>query len=123
MLPTLPSAQSIISSRGKFALGMAVVFHHIGRPRHNTISQNDNMTVDRLLVSDGFSGGGSLRPPVMVVLLWAATGSGSWRVTSSGAVGIVLVVAEAMSTSWAGVADIDMATLATLCRGCGRSRT
>lgn len=103
---TLPTAQSIMSSRGKLARGMVVVFHHIGRPRHSTISQNDRMTRDRLRESDGFSGGGSLRLEVV-----SAT-------TAVGGVVDVLAVAgwtgAAIATSCAVVAD--MAALATLCR-------
>ncbi len=40
---------------------MVVVFHHIGKPRSKTMSQNERITRLRLLVSDGFSGGGSFR--------------------------------------------------------------
>ena len=103
---TLPTAQSIMSSRGKLARGMVVVFHHIGRPRHRTINQNDRMTRERLRESEGFSGGGSLRREVM----WAATAAG-------GVVDVPAIAGwtwVAMSTSWAVVAD--MAALATLCR-------
>jgi hypothetical protein len=58
---TLPAAQSIMSSRGRLARGMVVVFHHIGRPRHRTTNQNDIMTSERLRESEGLSGGGSFR--------------------------------------------------------------
>lgn len=104
---TLPTAQSIMSSKGKLARGMVVVFHHIGRPRHSTISQNDRMTRDRLRESDGFSGGGSLRLEEVVL-----------TATAVGVVVDVLAVAgwtgAAIATSCAVVAD--MAALATLCR-------
>ena len=57
---TLPSAHSIISSRGRLARYIVVVFHHIGRPRQSMMSQKERMTRERRLVSAGFSGGGSL---------------------------------------------------------------
>jgi len=41
---TLPSAQSSMSSKGRFARYMVVVFHHIGRPRQRTINQKERMT-------------------------------------------------------------------------------
>lgn len=56
---TLPSAQSIIWSSGSFALYIAVVLHHIGNPRNNTIAQKDNMTKTRSRMLSGVSGGGS----------------------------------------------------------------
>jgi hypothetical protein len=40
---------------------MVVVFHHIGSPRHSTISQKERMTLVRLRMSAGFSGGGCFR--------------------------------------------------------------
>jgi hypothetical protein len=39
---------------------MAVVFHHIGSPKHKTSSQNEAMMSERLQMCDGCSGGGSL---------------------------------------------------------------
>lgn len=121
---TLPTAQSIISSRGRPARGIVVVLHHIGRPRHRTINQNDRMTTDRLRESEGFSGGGSLRRE-----------AASAAATAVGGVVDLLAVAgwtwAAMSTSCEVVAD--MVALATLCRrrrlrlrrrrgGCGTER-
>lgn len=104
---------------------MAVVFHHIGRPRHSTISQSDKITNERRRVSEGFSGGGCLRPtevvvaPVVVLAtasfserLVTAAESGVLVVAWSEAAGTALVISESMSTSWTGVAA-DMATLAT----------
>lgn len=83
---------------GKLARGMVVVLHHIGRPRHSTISQNERMTRDRLRESEGFSGGGSLRREV------------ASAITVAGRVVKVCAVAvggwEAMSASWAAVADM-----------------
>lgn len=109
---TLPTAQSIMSSRGRLARGIVVVLHHIGRPRHSTINQNDRMTTDRLRESEGFSGGGSLRRE----LASAATAAG-------GVVDALAVAAwtwAAMSTSCEVVAD--MAALATLRRPRRRRR-
>lgn len=57
-----------MSSKGKFALGIAVVLHHIGRPRNSTINQKDKTTQERLRMSEGFSSGGSLRPVVGVAV-------------------------------------------------------
>ena len=52
---------------------MVVVFHHIGRPRQSTISQNERMMWLRRRTSDAFSGGGSFR---VCVSLLAAAGPG-----------------------------------------------
>ena len=41
---TLPSAHSSISSKGRSARYIVVVFHHIGSPRSTTISQKDMIT-------------------------------------------------------------------------------
>lgn len=59
---TLPSAQSIISSKGKLARGIVVVCHHIGKPRKRTINQKESIICERLRISDGLSGGGCFRP-------------------------------------------------------------
>lgn len=111
---------------------MAVVFHHIGRPRHSTISQSDKITKERLRVSEGFSGGGCLRPTeVVVALAVAATASFPERLATAAETGVLgaawpeaagtaLVISDAMSTSWRGVAA-DMATLATWRREEGSS--
>lgn len=61
---TLPSAHSIISSKGRSARYIVVVFHHIGRPKNRTISQKERMMKDRRRTCAGFSGGGCLRPEV-----------------------------------------------------------
>lgn len=71
VLYTFPSAQLIISLRGRFARYMLVVFHHIGKPRNMTIAQKDRMTSDRLWISAGFSGGGCFG------LVMLTVGSGS----------------------------------------------
>lgn len=39
---------------------MDVVYHQIGNPRRSTINQNEVTTDVLLLMSDGFSGGGSV---------------------------------------------------------------
>lgn len=85
---TLPAAQSIMSSRGRLARGIVVVFHHIGRPRHRTTNQNDRMTRERLRESDGLSGGGSLRRE----LVSAATAAG-------GAFGVLAVAGRAWAAA------------------------
>lgn len=113
---TLPSAQSIMSSKGKLARGMVVVCHHIGRPRQRTISQNANIIWERLRTSDGFSGGGCLRPFVVVVVDVNVVGAGGTSTSSTAstvevttsAVSVVLVstVLIVMSTLWAAVADM-----------------
>ena len=56
---TLPSAQSIIWSSGNFALYIAVVLHHIGKPKNNTIAQKENITKALSRMLSGVSGGGS----------------------------------------------------------------
>lgn len=58
-LPTFPSAHSNMSSKGRSARYMVVVFHHMGRPKRRTISQKERMTWLRRRTSDAFSGGGS----------------------------------------------------------------
>ncbi len=46
---------------------MVVVLHHIGRPRHSTISQNERMMWLRRRTSDAFSGGGTFRVGVSLL--------------------------------------------------------
>lgn len=41
---TRPSAQSIMTSRGRSARYMAVVHHHIGSPKKSTMAQNEMIT-------------------------------------------------------------------------------
>lgn len=41
---TRPSAQSIMTSKGRSARYMAVVHHHIGRPSKSTMAQNETIT-------------------------------------------------------------------------------
>ena len=41
---TRPSAQSIMTSKGRSARYMAVVHHHIGRPKKSTMAQNETIT-------------------------------------------------------------------------------
>jgi hypothetical protein len=48
-----------------------VVFHHIGSPRHSTISQNERMMWVRRRMSDGFSGGGCFLVCAALLLLIA----------------------------------------------------
>lgn len=48
----------LISSNGKSALYIDVVFHHMGRPRKTITSQNASIMYDRVRISCGFSGGG-----------------------------------------------------------------
>lgn len=80
---------------------MAVVFHHIGRPRNSTISQKEIMTQVRLLISESFSGGASLRPIVVVLVVLVVLSEASFGRGAAG-LGSVLSSAEevggAMST-------------------------
>lgn len=55
----MPSAQSIIWSKGKLALYIAVVFHHIGRPRKIKIAQKERKTKYLVRIESADSGGGS----------------------------------------------------------------
>jgi hypothetical protein len=58
---------------------MEVVFHHIGRPRHSTISQNDRIMWLRRRISDGFSGGGSFLACVpLLAATVSAPAAGFW---------------------------------------------
>lgn len=87
VLYTFPSAQLIISLRGRFARYMLVVFHHIGKPRNMTIAQKDRMTSDRLWISAGFSGGGCFG----LVMLTVGSGSAMFVV-------VVVVVVKVSSS-------------------------
>lgn len=67
-----------MSAMGRLARGIMVVSHHIGRPRHSTISQKEKMTRDLLRVSDGFSVGGSLRPVVLGLIAAVSSATSKW---------------------------------------------